>query len=183
MKSLLSALSALAIATAATAASAEPVKRAADAKSSQHPTVGHLAVFEFDRGSAKLDRKNDGEPNQDLGEIAAWSRDNPDGLVVLDGHADSSGAPRANLKLSFARAKAVREQLMLAGVDADHIVIAAFGDGGPQHTRDRCVIAWGTRAGMKAVVARTRAIGPSIISTGLLSELDLNPQPGAVATR
>jgi outer membrane protein OmpA-like peptidoglycan-associated protein len=180
MKPLLTALSALALATVATAAASADSK---SAKASQHPRVGELATFEFDRGSAKLDRKNDGGPNQQLGEIAAWVQDNPDGFVVLDGHADPTGPVRANLRLSFARAKAVREQLLLAGVDADHIVIAAFGNNGPQHTRDRTVVAWGSRAGMKAIVARARAIGPSIISTGLLSELDLNPQPGAVATR
>src|SRR3954463_12619060 len=137
MKTLLSALSALALATVPTAASAEPAKQ--PAKLSQHPRVGELAVFEFDRGSAKLDRRNDGGPTKELGEIAAWIQDNPDGLVVPDGHADPSGATKLNLRLSFARAKAVREQLLLAGVDADHIVIAAFGDGGPQHTRDRKV--------------------------------------------
>lgn len=152
-------------------------------RSSQHARVGQLATFEFDRNSAKLDRANDGAPAKDLGELAAWVTQNPDGLLVLDGHADTPGPAAYNLRLSFARAKAVREELVHLGVDPDRIVIAAFGEGGPPHSQARKVIAWGTRAGMKAVVARTRRLGPSIVSTGLLSELDLNPQPGAVARR
>ena len=166
-------LSALALAFVATAASAH-----ADPRTSQPPHVGQLAAIEFERGSAKLDRGKDAS----FGMIAAWLEENPDGLVVLDGHADPTGAKRGNLKLSFARAKAVREALVTVGVDPDHIVIAAFGEGGPASTRDRRVVAWGTRAGMKAIVARTRAIGPSIVSTGLISELEMNPKP-VVASR
>ncbi|MBA3464648.1 MAG: OmpA family protein [Deltaproteobacteria bacterium] len=166
-------VSALAVAFVATAASAQ-----ADPRSSQQPEGSQLAAIEFERGSARLDRGKDAG----FGMIAAWLEENPDGLVVLDGHADPSGPTRGNLKLSFARAKAVREALVTVGVDPDHIVIAAFGEGGPASTRDRRVIAWGTRAGMKAIVARTRAIGPSIVSTGLISALEMNPRP-VVASR
>jgi len=174
MKPLFAATVALALAVSGTAS--------ADQRSS-HPGVGELASFQFAHGSAALDPNHDGAPNTDLGQIAGWIEEHPDGLIVLDGHADPTGPNNVNLRLSFARAKAVREELMNLGVDPDHIVIAAFGEGGPQSTRDRRVVAWGTRAGMKAVVARTRAIGPSIISTGLLSELEMHPQPGAVARR
>jgi outer membrane protein OmpA-like peptidoglycan-associated protein len=176
MKTLLSAL---ALAIVATAASAH-----ADPRSSQQPRVGQLAAFEFDRGSSRLDTRIDGdEPSPAVVAIAGWLEANPDGLVVLDGHADPIGTNRGNLQLSFARAKAVREELVWYGIDPDHLVIAAFGEGGPASTRDRRVIAWGTRAGVKAIVARTRAIGPSIVSTGLIDRLDLNPKPSVVASR
>jgi outer membrane protein OmpA-like peptidoglycan-associated protein len=174
MKPIFTATVALALTLSSTAS--------ADQRSS-HQGVGELAAFQFDHGSATLDPKNNGAPNADLGEIAGWIEQHPDGLIVLDGHADEVGPSNVNLRLSFARAKAVREKLVELGVDPDHIVIAAFGESGPRSKRDRKVVAWGTRAGMKAVVARTRAIGPSIISTGLLSELEMRPQPGAVATR
>jgi hypothetical protein len=176
MKSLLSAC---ALAIVATAASAH-----ADPRTSHQPRVGQLAAFEFDRGSSRLDtRLEDDEPSPQVIAIAGWLEQNPDGLVVLDGHADPTGTSRGNLLLSFARAKAVREELVWYGVDPDHIVIAAFGDRGPPSTRDRRVVAWGTSASVKAVVARTRAIGPSIVSTGLIDRLDLNPKPSVVATR
>ncbi len=172
MKTLLTTTVALALAATSTAS--------ADPSSSQptHPAVGQLAAFEFTHGSAALHPEID----EGLDQVVGWAFDHPDGLVVLDGHADPTGPTNVNLRLSFARAKAVREKLLNLGVDADHIVIAAFGEGGPQSARDRKVVAWGTRAGMKAVVARTRAIGPSIISTGVISELEMHPRP-AVATR
>jgi outer membrane protein OmpA-like peptidoglycan-associated protein len=165
-------LSALALAIVATAASAQ-----ADPRTSQ------LAVFEFDRGSAKLDGTKDGEPSPSVAAIADWIEANPGGLIVLDGHADPTGTSRANLLLSFARAKAVREELVWYGVDPDHILIAAFGDRGAASARDRRVIVWGSREGVKAIVARTRAIGRSIVSTGLINRLDLKPKPGVVARR
>jgi hypothetical protein len=172
MKSILAALVLVAAAAAGTA-------RADTPKTSQL-SAGDLGSFQFDRGSSKLPRDLDAAGFE---AIVAWAEAHPDGLVVLDGHADDSGPARANLRLSFERAKAVRTELLLAGVDPDHIVVAAFGKGGPPSTRDRRVVAWGTRAGMKAVVARTRAIGRSIISTGLLRELDLNEPTATVAHR
>lgn len=161
----------LAVAAAAGLASAD--------QKSSHGT-GELARFDFDRGSARVDIDDDGAA---LEAIIAWLDNNPDGLVVLDGHADDAGPARANLRLSFERAKAVRTELVLAGVDPDHIVVAAFGKSGPPSMRDRRVVAWGTRAGMTSVVARARAIGPSLISTGLLRELELNQKPAIVARR
>lgn len=170
MKSILPAL---ALAVAAIAGTA----RADTPKTSQS---GELASIHFDRGSSKLPREVDTVAFE---AIIDWAAANPDGLVVLDGHADDSGSSKGNLRLSFERAKAVRTELLLAGLDPDHIVVAAFGAAGPPSTRDRRVVAWGTRAGMKAVVARTRAIGRSIISTGLLRELDLNEPTATVARR
>jgi hypothetical protein len=170
MKSILSTL-VLVVAAAAGLASADATK------SSQ--VTSELARFDFDRGSARVDIDDDGAA---IESIVDWITANPDGLVVLDGHADDLGPARANLRLSFERAKAVRTELVLAGVDPDHIVVAAFGKRGPQGMRERRVVAWGTRAGMKAVVARTRALGPSLISTGLLRELELN-QPSATVAR
>jgi len=158
-------------------AAAAGLASADDQKSSQ--STGVLASFTFDRGSARLDVDDDGAA---FTAILAWLEANPDGLVVLDGHANDPGPARANLTLSFARAKAVRTELVLAGVDPDHIVVAAFGRAGPPSLRDRKVVAWGTRAGMKAVISRTRAIGPSLVSTGLLRELALN-QPSAIVVR
>jgi hypothetical protein len=173
MKTLLASL---ALAFAATAASANPA-----AKTSQQPLVGTLAAFEFDRGSAIFDNRDDSFASE-LVTIAAWGDANTDGLIVLDGHADPDGPQRLNLGLSFDRAQAIREALIEIGVEPRRIVIAAFGEGGPAGTRDRRVVAWGTRAGMKAIVARTRAIGPSIVSAGVISRLEMNPKP-VVATR
>jgi outer membrane protein OmpA-like peptidoglycan-associated protein len=161
------ALAALAFALAATPAIAQPNK-------SQHPRVGQLAELKFKTGSAELALNI--EPQ--LAAVATWARTNPDGLVVLDGHADARGPSTRNVRLSLRRAHAVRRQLVASGVDPDQLVIAAYGEDGP---RRRKVVIWGTRAGMDAVVARTLKRGHAVIWSGVITEMDRRPQPGAVA--
>lgn len=156
---------------------------------SQHPRVGQLAELTFDAGSAKLPAAS--ELTEVIGPVAAWAQQNPDGLVVIDGHADATGSSAGNVKISMKRAQAVREQLVTLGVDPDAIVIAAYGDdasGKPAQTaqaaaRDRRVIVWGTRSGMKAIVARTMARGHAVIATGAMAPVDRESEPGAVARR
>jgi outer membrane protein OmpA-like peptidoglycan-associated protein len=169
------------IVTLALAIAATPA--VAGQKSSQHPRVGQLAAVDFAHGSAELAVRSDTELARDLGEVAAWAAENPDGLLVLDGHADRSGPSRVNKRLSLERAKFVRERLVALDVDPNQIVIAAFGETGPKSTRNRKVVVWGTRAGLKAVAARSHARGEPVLTAGLLSRADLAPQPGAVAKR
>jgi outer membrane protein OmpA-like peptidoglycan-associated protein len=120
---------------------------------SQHPRVGQLAELAFAPGSAEVVFDTNGKVAAKLDQAASWAHENPDGLVVLDGHADPVGTEPANFQLSLQRAKAVRERLIAAGVDPDQIIIAAFGEDGPR--RDRSVVVWATRTGERAVVART----------------------------
>lgn len=124
---------------------------------SQHPRVGQLAEVKFAAGSAEVVFDTDGRVAARLDQAASWAHENPDGLVVLDGHADVVGTEPVNLRLSLERAKAVRERLVSAGVDPDQIIIAAFGEDGPRH--DRSVVVWATRKGERAVVARTLGRG------------------------
>ena len=147
---------------------------------SQRPRVGQLAAVPFDHGSAQLTAHTDTTLARDLGEVAAWAQENPDGLLVLDAHTDRTGSKKVNKQLSLERAKAVRDQLLLLDVDPNQIVIAAFGESSKSA---RKVVVWGTRAGMKAIVARSKARGVPVFDAGVLSRADLNPQPGAVATR
>ena len=51
--------------------------------------------------------------------------------IVLDGHADPTGAAPYNVALSLRRAEAVRDQLVKLGVDNERIVIASFGEDAP----------------------------------------------------
>lgn len=151
----------------------------ADNAKSQHPRVGQLAELRFEKGSAKL-LKADLEENR-LGHAAAWAQANPDGLVVLDGHADETGNAAKNVQLSLQRAKAVRQELVESGVDPEQIVIAAYGENAPRKAAPRRrVVIWGTRAGMDAVVSRTLERGHAVIWTGMKTVADHAPQPGAV---
>src|SRR6185503_3971444 len=83
---------------------------------SLHPRVGQLAELTFAQGSAEIEFDSDGKVAAKLDRAASWAHENPDGLVVLDGHADRVGSEPANLQLSMQRAKAVRDTLITAGV-------------------------------------------------------------------
>jgi hypothetical protein len=140
---------------------------AADAphqNASQHPRIGQIAELSFAPGSRRLAVT----ASDKLGAIAAWARQNPDGTLVLDGHADRGGTPGRKIHLSLARAQAVRSQLVRLGVDPDHIVIAAYGDEGPL----RRVVVWGTHHGLKVIIARTMARGDAVIWTNGMPELE-----------
>jgi outer membrane protein OmpA-like peptidoglycan-associated protein len=134
---------------------------------SQHPRVGELTEIDFTIGSARISVDN----NDRLGQIAGWAAQNPDGLIVLDGHADTTGSSPKNVELSLKRAEAVRDELVSLHIDPDRIVIAAFGDTGPQRSKiaeNRRVTVWGTHEGLDAVVARLEATHARIVAPGAI---------------
>lgn len=143
----------LVVACATAVALAEPDR-------SLHPRVGQLAELVFAPGSADLAVEPDARLLDKLDEALTWAHGNPDGLLVLDGHADPAGDRASNVRLSLQRARAVRERLVAAGGNPEQIVIAAFGEDGPR--RDRSVVIWGARslAGDTAVLTGGR-IGES----------------------
>lgn len=53
------------------------------------------------------------------------------GAIVLRGHSDAGGSDAANLKVSQARAEAVRDFLIANGITEDRIAIIAFGEQNP----------------------------------------------------
>ena len=147
--------------TAVLIASVATVAHAQPKNASQHPRVGQLAAVTFAHRSAEIVFDPDGKVAAKLAQAASWANENPDGMIVLDGHADRIGSEPVNLRLSMERAKAVRERLVVAGVDPDQIVIAAFGEEGPRH--DRSVVIWGTKTGERAIVARTLRRGGDLV--------------------
>jgi outer membrane protein OmpA-like peptidoglycan-associated protein len=144
---------------------------------SQRPRIGELATFTFVRGSADFVVRADEPSATEIGEIAAWAQENPEGLLVLDGHADRKGSAPANVRISLDRAKAVRNKLLEAGIDPAQILIAAYGEKhAGENTRDRKVVVWGTRSGMPAVLQRAKAKGRVV-----LTYLELDRRPRQVA--
>jgi outer membrane protein OmpA-like peptidoglycan-associated protein len=64
--------------------------------------------------------------------VAQILRDHPElKKVAIDGHTDSSGSEKGNLRLSNARAKAVRDFLVSEGIDAGRLVPRGFGEAKP----------------------------------------------------
>jgi outer membrane protein OmpA-like peptidoglycan-associated protein len=62
-----------------------------------------------------------------LNRVAAMLRTVPDRHVVVEGYTDSTGDPGVNVRLSVARAAAVRKYLADQGVDSSRLSIEGFG--------------------------------------------------------
>ena len=84
--------------------------------------VGKVVYFDYDRDDIKP------EYRELITAHAQFLRDNPQSRVKLGGHADERGSREYNLALSERRAKAVLNQLMLAGVPEAQLSTAAFGE-------------------------------------------------------
>ncbi|MEM9488996.1 MAG: OmpA family protein, partial [Myxococcota bacterium] len=66
-----------------------------------------------------------------LNEVAAVLKDNPNIRVRIEGHTDSRGSDRFNLRLSRSRAKAVRRYLIGRGVEPYRLKSEGFGETAP----------------------------------------------------
>jgi outer membrane protein OmpA-like peptidoglycan-associated protein len=77
----------------------------------------------FRTGSAEIDE----ETARDIGVIAGVLTKSPALTVRLDGYADPRGSDELNLKLSQARAEAVRDLLVTAGVPEQALEVNAYG--------------------------------------------------------
>jgi len=103
----------------------------------------------FDSDSAQLKDT----AGTDLQKLADWARCNPKAAIILEGHADQSGAKDYNVTLSGKRAGMVRAKLISMGVPSDHIVVSVYGksDAKPQvAAQARRVTARGVERPVKA---------------------------------
>jgi OmpA-OmpF porin, OOP family len=66
-----------------------------------------------------------------LDEVARALAENPSVRVRVEGHTDSQGGARTNLRLSRARAAAVRRYLIAHGIDKNRIVSQGYGEEKP----------------------------------------------------
>jgi len=82
----------------------------------------------FDTGKATIQAKSDAL----LDEIAGILLDRPDILTVrIEGHTDSRGDDAANMKLSQARAEAVRQYFIDKGVEPARLNAVGYGETKP----------------------------------------------------
>ena len=86
--------------------------------------IGQPQMVHFDLNSADLTP----EAWAEIGRIAAEAARYGAPQATVIGHADASGAPAHNLKLSLRRAEAVRDALSAAGLDKGRIALSAYGE-------------------------------------------------------
>ncbi|MDH3472259.1 MAG: OmpA family protein [Rhodospirillales bacterium] len=91
----------------------------------------YTVYFDFD--SAKLS----GDAEQVLKQVAEAAKASKDAAVLISGHADRAGSEAYNLALSQRRVSAIRRLLLSAGVKAEQIGTAEYGETAPAvHTLD-----------------------------------------------
>lgn len=66
-----------------------------------------------------------------LNELSRWLKENPSVKLEIGGHTDSDGDDASNLKLSQARADAVKTQLVTMGIDASRLNTKGYGESKP----------------------------------------------------
>ncbi len=101
--------------------------------SAQISREAQVATIQFGRSSSRLDARD----QQLINAVATAQRQNG-GNVLVVGHASSrtQQLPKdryevANFQVSFARANAVAQALIRAGVSADRVTVEAVSDGQP----------------------------------------------------
>ncbi len=91
-----------------------------------------LSELEFETGSAKIKESS----YQLLDLLANTMILNPTYKLYVSGHTDNVGNKTRNLELSTERAKAVKNYLVLKGVDSDRIEATGYGDSKPMYPND-----------------------------------------------
>jgi outer membrane protein OmpA-like peptidoglycan-associated protein len=71
-----------------------------------------------------------------LDQIAKAMAENPDYILMIDGHTDNTGNPDDNMRLSENRADAVKAYLSGKGVQDDRMIAKGFGDTKPVASND-----------------------------------------------
>ncbi len=81
--------------------------------------------FDYDKSAIRDDQR------AALNENVAWLKANAGAKITIEGHADERGTNEYNLALGERRAKATRDYLVAAGVDAARIAIISYGEERP----------------------------------------------------
>jgi outer membrane protein OmpA-like peptidoglycan-associated protein len=83
-----------------------------------------VAVIPFARNSARV---NPAGQEQTVAILSRWLIENPDAVLLVEGHSDTSGPEQYNVLLSYSRAKAVTAWLKGSGVPERQMIARAAG--------------------------------------------------------
>ena len=97
-------------------------------EAAQSMFVSEDIYFDFDDASLNA------EAQETLRQKAAWMRNNPDGLVVIEGHCDERGTAEYNLALGDQRAASAKAFLKDLGLSAFRIRTISYGEEMPADT-------------------------------------------------
>ena len=86
--------------------------------------------FDFDKATLRSESTNE------LQRLTKLLNDVPSLKIEISGHTDSKGADDYNKKLSNSRAKSVVDNLIKAGITADRLTFAGYGEEQPIATND-----------------------------------------------
>lgn len=107
---------------------------AADVAHETH-TEGKVLVLKeliFEQGRAKISAKSFAE----LDKVVAMINQNPKMIIQLEGHTDTRGDAKANLKLSESRVEAVKDYLVSKNIAKSKVKTKAFGGTAPISNED-----------------------------------------------
>jgi len=90
-----------------------------------HKTGADVVYFSFNDSGLDTDAK------ATLRTQAAWLKDNPKALIVIEGRCDERGTREYNLALGDQRANAARSYLIAQGISADRIRTISYGKDKP----------------------------------------------------
>ena len=87
--------------------------------------VGDRVFFGFDQSQLSS------EAQATVEKLAAWLKQYPNKQVTIEGHADERGTREYNLALGAQRANAVRDYLIVMGIDPNRVETVSFGEERP----------------------------------------------------
>ncbi len=87
--------------------------------------VTHAIIFEVNKAAIALSGK------RYLKELANFLSEHSEIKLEISGHTDNDGTPENNLKLSQARANAVKKHLKLLGIDESRLTAKGYGENRP----------------------------------------------------
>jgi len=102
------------------------------AKQTERGIVLTLQDVLFDTGRAELKSG----ASSTIINLASFMKDYPDRRVRIEGFTDSTGSAEFNQQLSENRALAVKDALVLAGIEANRIDVQGFGESNPVASND-----------------------------------------------